>query len=64
VSPGLLDAAGWSCEPDSVQTVTDGLIRPGATKRQPWRFGNRKDDAHRGTSDHFPVTVRLKVNAP
>ncbi|MFL5342246.1 MAG: endonuclease/exonuclease/phosphatase family protein [Gemmataceae bacterium] len=62
VSPGMLDNSGWSCDPDSVQTVTDGLIRPGSTKRQPWRFGNHKDDGNRGYSDHFPVTVKLKVN--
>ena len=64
LSPGMLDNAGWICDPDSVQTVTDGLIRPGSSKRQPWRFGNRKDDLNRGYSDHFPVTVKLKVIAP
>ena len=64
VSPGLLDNVGWSCDPDSVQTVTDGLIRPGSSKRVPWRFGSRKDAGHHGYSDHFPVTVKLKVNEP
>jgi hypothetical protein len=64
ISPGLLDSRGWSCDPDSIAVVTDGLIRPGATRRQPWRFGNPDDTlkpADRGYSDHFPVTVRLSV---
>ena len=64
VSKGMLDEAGWSCDPTSVQTVTDGLRRPGATRREPWRFDapDRKiKDSDRGFSDHFPVTVKLKV---
>lgn len=63
VSPGLLDSAGWSCDPDSVRTVTQGLIRPGSTRREPWRFGDPQNapTGGRGFSDHFPVTVRLTV---
>lgn len=65
VSAGLLDNKGWSCDPDSVSTWTDGLTRPGATRREPWRFGdpNRSDlrESDRGYSDHFPVLVTLKV---
>jgi endonuclease/exonuclease/phosphatase family metal-dependent hydrolase len=66
ISPGLLDNRGWSCDPDSIAVVTDGLIRPGATRRQPWRFGSPDDTlkpADRGYSDHFPVTVRLSVQS-
>ena len=59
VSPGLLDAKGWSCDPASAQTVNT-LVRPGDKHHKPWRFGNGKDRYH-GYSDHFPVTVRLKV---
>jgi endonuclease/exonuclease/phosphatase family metal-dependent hydrolase len=59
VSPGLLDDKGWSCDPASAQTVNT-LVRPGDRHRKPWRFGNSKDRDH-GYSDHFPVTVRLKV---
>jgi hypothetical protein len=61
VSPGLLDAAGWACSPGSVRTETEGLTRPGATRREPWRFGDpeRPPVGVRGFSDHFPVTVRL-----
>lgn len=58
VSPGMLDRAGWSCEPDSVQTVNT-LYRPGDRQKRPWRFGGERGE--RGYSDHFPVTVRLKV---
>lgn len=64
VSRGMLDEAGWSCKVESVQTQTDGLIRKGATRREPWRFGDPDRDirdSERGYSDHFPVTVWLKV---
>lgn len=64
VSAGMFDGKGWSCDPDSVRTATDGLLRPGSTRRQPWRFGNPTPavkDADRGFSDHFPVTVELQV---
>jgi hypothetical protein len=64
VSPGMLDEKGWSVNADSVNTVTKDLTRPGATRREPWRFGDPgRDtrDADRGYADHFPVTVKLKV---
>jgi endonuclease/exonuclease/phosphatase family metal-dependent hydrolase len=62
VSPGLLDDRGWSCEVNSIHTVTDGLIKSGSKLRKPWRFGNEKDTIDRGYSDHFPVVVKLKVH--
>jgi endonuclease/exonuclease/phosphatase family metal-dependent hydrolase len=61
VSSGLLDEKGWTCLTDTAQTWTQGMIRPGSTRRQPWRFGNERDSGGRGYSDHFPVTVKLKV---
>jgi endonuclease/exonuclease/phosphatase family metal-dependent hydrolase len=64
VSPGLLDDSGWTCAPASLLTQTNGLIRPGATRRQPWRFDDpdrNVRDEDRGFSDHFPVTVKLSV---
>ena len=63
VSPGLLDAAGWTCDPATARVETQGLTRPGATRREPWRFGDpgRDQVGGRGYSDHFPVTVRLGV---
>lgn len=66
VSPGLLDGRGWSCDPDSVRTVREGLTRPGATRPEPWRFGSPRNPptGGRGYSDHFPVTVKLTVAAP
>jgi endonuclease/exonuclease/phosphatase family metal-dependent hydrolase len=67
VSPGMLDGTGWSVEPDTF-AVVDTLVKPGDKRREPWRFGNPdggKDKygkpVARGYSDHFPVTVRLKV---
>jgi endonuclease/exonuclease/phosphatase family metal-dependent hydrolase len=61
VSAGLLDEEGWSCDPDSVATVNT-LVRPNDRQRRPWRFGNERDKSSRGYSDHFPVTVRLRVH--
>ncbi|MDB5311935.1 MAG: Endonuclease/exonuclease/phosphatase [Gemmataceae bacterium] len=62
VSPGLFDDRGWGCDPDSVRVPTDGMIRDGTRVRRPWRFGNpREDPQGRGSSDHFPVVVKLKV---
>lgn len=66
VSKGMLDDSGWSCDPASVQTVIEGLRRPGATRREPWRFDSpdrKVRDSERGFSDHFPVTVKLTVRA-
>ncbi len=63
VSPGMLDDQGWSCDPDSARTINT-LFRPTDPKRRPWRFGNQRDRAPRGYSDHFPVTVELKVQSP
>ena len=60
VSPGLLDNQGWSCDPDSIHTVNT-LTDPYDPHHAPWRFGSPGDKAERGYSDHFPVTVRLKV---
>lgn len=61
VSPGLLDDEGWTADPDSVRTINT-LVRPGSRVKQPWRFGNEKDTSSgRGYSDHFPVTLKLKV---
>lgn len=62
ISPGLLDNQGWGCDPDSVRVV-NSLHRPGDRLRRPWRFGNPRDRGPRGYSDHFPVTVQLRVNA-
>jgi endonuclease/exonuclease/phosphatase family metal-dependent hydrolase len=60
VSPALLNGDTWTVLPDTLQTV-NSLYRPGDPKRRPWRFGNEHDRHERGYSDHFPVTVRLKV---
>jgi endonuclease/exonuclease/phosphatase family metal-dependent hydrolase len=62
VSPGMLDGRGWSCDPQSVRTVNT-LYRPGDRVKRPWRFGGEHDRYKRGYSDHFPVTVQLRVNA-
>jgi endonuclease/exonuclease/phosphatase family metal-dependent hydrolase len=60
VSAGMLDDKGWSCEPGSVAVPTAGMMR--GRHREPWRFGNKGGNPQgRGYSDHFPVTVNLKV---
>ncbi len=62
VSPGMLDAIGWGCEPDTVAVPTEGMSRAGKVPRRPWRFGDKNDSAvQRGYADHFPVTVNLKL---
>jgi endonuclease/exonuclease/phosphatase family metal-dependent hydrolase len=63
VSAGMLDPAGWSCDPDSVRVPTDGLTRSSSSRREPWRFGSPDNPptGGRGYSDHFPVTVTLRV---
>lgn len=61
VSPGMLDATGWSCDPATVKTINT-LTKPGDRQGRPWRFGGEREAGPRGYSDHFPVTVRLKVN--
>jgi endonuclease/exonuclease/phosphatase family metal-dependent hydrolase len=59
-SPGMLDNRGWTCEPASLQ-VGRNLTKPGDRNQKPWRFGSENDKGERGYSDHFPVTVKLKV---
>lgn len=61
VSPGMLDNRGWSCDVDSVRSVKS-LVRPADKLRRPWRFGSPKEKSPRGYSDHFPVTVQLRVH--
>lgn len=63
VSPGMLDNDGWSCVVESVETIRT-LTKPGDRIGRPWRFGSEKEKGTRGYSDHFPVTVKLKVHAP
>lgn len=61
VSPALLDGAGgWTCLPETVRTVAT-TTRPTDKQRLPWRFGGPADQGERGYSDHFAVTVELKV---
>jgi endonuclease/exonuclease/phosphatase family metal-dependent hydrolase len=60
ISPGMMDDQGWTCRTDTVQTI-NSLVRPGDKAKRPWAFGNQKEKHERGYSDHFPVTVRLKV---
>jgi endonuclease/exonuclease/phosphatase family metal-dependent hydrolase len=59
VSPGLLDNEGWTCEADTARIYDKHEFVD--KKGHPIRFGNPKDKGERGASDHFPVTVRLKV---
>jgi endonuclease/exonuclease/phosphatase family metal-dependent hydrolase len=60
VSPGMLDDEGWSAVPDTARVVKKIALRNG----RPNRFGGENDKrplAARGASDHFPVTVTLRV---
>jgi endonuclease/exonuclease/phosphatase family metal-dependent hydrolase len=57
VSPGLLDDEGWSCDVDSVRTMNQYTAQRNG---HPKAFGGERH-GDRGYSDHFPVTVRLRV---
>lgn len=62
VSRGLLDEKGWACEPDTAAIFAPPEFRrPRSKVREPFKFGNANTKGERGYSDHFPVTVRLKV---
>lgn len=62
ISPGLLDDSGWTCDPNTVQVIHDGLNDPQARSLKPWSFGKAdRPISRRGYSDHFPVVVRLSV---
>jgi hypothetical protein len=61
LSPGLLRGQGWTYVDDSARIVRLIAQRNG----RPNRFGGPHDKramSERGASDHFPVTVRLKIN--
>lgn len=61
IAPGLLDDQGWTCDVDSIQAVHQGLSDPKARGLRPWRFGDAGNKTP-GYSDHFPVTVKLRVS--
>jgi endonuclease/exonuclease/phosphatase family metal-dependent hydrolase len=61
MSPGMLGDSGWTCEVDTA-AVFNQLYRPGDTHKRPWRFGDEHTKGPRGYSDHFPVTVKLRVS--
>jgi endonuclease/exonuclease/phosphatase family metal-dependent hydrolase len=58
VSPGLLDDRGWTCETDTARIHNHGFVD---RRGRPEAFGTRREKGPRGASDHFPVTVRLRV---
>ena len=62
VSPGLLDNKGWTCELDSATRVRTPQ-KPGDKQGRPWSFGTPKQRGEHGYSDHFPVTVKLRVSS-
>jgi endonuclease/exonuclease/phosphatase family metal-dependent hydrolase len=60
-SPGLLDPAGWFVRIGSVRVVNDRSLSFGRDRR-PRRFGGPSNPNPRGPSDHFAVTVRLRLD--
>lgn len=60
VSPGLLDPADWWILPGTLQ-VENGPTLTAGRDGHPRRFGNARNANPRGPSDHFAVTVRLRV---
>ncbi|HEX8204311.1 MAG TPA: endonuclease/exonuclease/phosphatase family protein, partial [Isosphaeraceae bacterium] len=63
VAPGLLDPAGWQALPETARTENPDALRTGRSRR-PLRFGGPKNQNPRGPSDHFAVTIRLRVGQP
>ncbi len=62
-SPGLLDDSGWSIRPETLRIENARSLRYGRAGR-PWRFGGPTATTPRGVSDHFAVSVRLRVHSP
>lgn len=64
VSPGMLDATGWTYDPGSEATFTRGLAMRN-NPRRPWRFGDPANEptGGRGFADHFPVVMTITVEA-
>ena len=60
-SPGLLDPAGWRVDPDSLRVEAPSSLRSGAAG-YPRRFGNANNRNPRGPSDHFALTVKLRLS--
>jgi endonuclease/exonuclease/phosphatase family metal-dependent hydrolase len=62
LSRGLLDEQGWSCDPTTARIFAPNELRKTVGKRfEPFPFGRKNHTGPRGYSDHFPVTVQLKV---
>ena len=59
-APGLLDPPGWVVLPETLRVADGPSLRIGRNGR-PWRFGGPREAGPRGYSDHFAVTVRLRV---
>ncbi len=59
-TPGLLDPSGWLILPETLHTENAPELRFGRDRR-PWRFGGPRNTNPRGPSDHFALTVRLRV---
>jgi endonuclease/exonuclease/phosphatase family metal-dependent hydrolase len=58
VSPGLLDDRGWRVLPQSLRVESSGPVQRNG---RPVPFGGPNQLGERGYSDHFAVTVRLRV---
>src|SRR5207247_10475750 len=67
VSPAMLNGADWTCDPGTFHTERE---KSQNRRGRPWSFDeddeghrtyDKKFNGNRGFSDHFPVTVRLKV---
>jgi endonuclease/exonuclease/phosphatase family metal-dependent hydrolase len=62
VSPAMLEGGGWTCDPTTAHTVTEHTTwTKGRTEGRPKPFGNKRYKGERGTSDHLPVTAKLRA---
>lgn len=60
LGPGLLDPRGWLALPETLRVEAPPALRAG-TDGRPFRFGGPRQAGPRGYSDHFAITLRLKV---
>lgn len=60
VSPGMLDNAGWACDPDSAAIFRTPTMVTGRSG-EPREFGNERWQGERGYSDHFAVLAKLSL---
>jgi len=58
--PELLDNVGWAVRPETIAVADFPALRK-TPSGPPWKFGSAKQVGARGFSDHFALSVRLRL---